>query len=106
MDSDMDLLMDMMPDDNIIFENVLPEQTDEYYQGHAEHILKNIDTPDHYFHFVNTILKDYHTLSKEQQKSIQDKLGIQPEIKEKVVYKEKIVYKKEKKAKVNCYDDY
>ena len=39
-------------------------------------------------------------------KLIEDRMGIQPVIQEKVVYKEKIVYKKEKKAKVNCYDDY
>jgi len=106
MESDMDLLMDMMPDDNIIFENVLPNQTNEYYEGHAEHILKNIDTAEHYFHFVKTILKDYYTLSKEQKKTIQDMLGIQPSIKEKIVYKERIVYKVQKKPKMNSYDDY
>ena len=106
MDSDMDLLLDMMPDENIAYENVEPGKTNEYYQGHAEHILKNIDTNDHYFHFVNTILKNYHTLSEEQQQIIQDRLGIQPTIVEKVVIKEKIVYKKEKKARVNAFDDY
>jgi hypothetical protein len=106
MDSDMDLLLDMMPDENIAYENVEPEQTNEYYQGHAEHILKNIDTIDHYFHFVTTILKNYHTLSEEQQKIIQDRLGIKPIVKEKIVYKEKIIYKKEKKTRVNVFDDY
>ena len=102
----MDLLLDMMPDENIAYENVEPGQTNEYYQGHAEHILKQLDSVDHYFHFVNTILKNYHTLSDEQQTIIQDRLGIKPKIVEKVVIKEKIVYKKEKKAKVNAYDDY
>ena len=106
MDSDMDLLLDMMPDENIAYENVEPEQTNEYYQGHAEHILKQLDSVDHYFHFVNTILKNYHTLSEEQQQIIQDRLGIKPKIVEKVVIKEKIVYKKEKKARVNAFDDY
>ena len=106
MDSDMDLLLDMMPDENIAYENVLPGQTNEYYQGHAEHVLKQLDSVDHYFHFVNTILKNYHTLSEEQQTIIQDRLGIQPKIVEKVVIKEKIVYKKEKKARVNAFDDY
>ena len=106
MDSDMDLLLDMMPDENIAYENVEPSQTNEYYQGHAEHILKQLDSVDHYFHFVNTILKNYHTLSKEQQKIIQDRLGIKPKIVEKVVIKEKIVYKKEKKARINSFDDY
>jgi hypothetical protein len=106
MDSDMDLLLDMMPDENIAYENVEPGQTNEYYQGHAEHVLKQLDSVDHYFHFVNTILKNYHTLSEEQQTIIQDRLGIQPTIVEKVVIKEKIVYKKEKKARVNAFDDY
>ena len=106
MDSDMDLLLDMMPDENIAYENVEPNKTNEYYQGHAEHILKQLDSVDHYFHFVNTILKNYHTLSEEQQQIIQDRLGIKPKIVEKVVIKEKIVYKKEKKARINAFDDY
>ena len=106
MDSDMDLLLDMMPNENIVYENVEPGETNEYYQGHAEHILKQLDSVDHYFHFVNTILKNYHTLSEEQQTIIQDRLGIKPKIVEKVVIKEKIVYKKEKKARVNAFDDY
>lgn len=102
----MDLLLDMMPDENIAYENVEPGQTNEYYQGHAEHILKQLDSVDHYFHFVNTILKNYHTLSDEQQTIIQGRLGIKPIIVDKVVIKEKIVYKKEKKAQLNSYDDY
>jgi hypothetical protein len=106
MDSDMDLLLDMMPDENIAYENVEPNKTNEYYQGHAEHIIKQLDSVDHYFHFVNTILKNYHTLSEEQQKIIQDRLGIKPIVKEKIVYKEKIIYKKEKKTRVNVFDDY
>ena len=107
MDSDMDLLLDMVPDENVIFETIEPGKTNEYYQGHAEYILRNIDTVDHYFHFVNTIIKNYHTLTDEQQKTIKGRLGIKPIIQEKIVYKEKVVYKdKKKKAKVNNYDDY
>ena len=67
MNSDMDLLIDMMPDENIAFENIEQGKTNEYYQGQAEYILKNIDTNEHYFHFIMTILKNYHKLSKEQQ---------------------------------------
>jgi len=106
MDSDMNLLLDMMPDENVVFETIEPGKTNEYYQGHAEHILRNIDTVDHYFHFVNTILKNYHTLTDEQQTTIQNRLGIKSIIKEKIVYKEKVVYKDTKKPKVNNYDDY
>ena len=39
-----------------------------YYQGQAEYILQNIDTTEHYFHFVNTILKDYNKLNVEQKR--------------------------------------
>ena len=104
--SDMDLLIDMMPDESIVYNVIEEGQSNEYYIGQAEYILKNIDSREHYFHFVNTILKDYHTLSKEQKNSIQDRLGIKSEVVEKVVYKEKIVYKQAKKAKLNTYDDY
>ena len=102
----MDLLIDMMPSENVVYNVIEEGQSNEYYQGHAEYILKNIDSTEHYFHFVNTILKNYHILSKEQQNIIQDRLGIQPVIKEKIVVKEKIVYKQAKKAKLNTYDDY
>ena len=67
MHSDMDILMDMMPDENIAYDTIEPGKTNEYYQGQAEHILKSIDTTDHYFHFVHTILKDYSKLSKKQK---------------------------------------
>ena len=106
MDSNMDLILDMMPDENVIFEQVKADETNEYYQGHAEHILKSIIKEEHYFHFVNTILKEYQTLTPEHKKIIEDRMGIQPVVQEKVVYKEKIVYKEKKKARVNDYDDY
>ena len=106
MNSDMDLILDMMPEDNVVY-NVMEEgKSNEYYQGQAEHILKNIDTDEHYFHFVYTILKDYHKLTDEQRTKIRDRMGIMPEIVEKVVIKEKIVYKEKKKPKVNDFDDY
>ena len=100
MDCDMDILMDMMPSENVVFETIESDKTNEYYQAHAEHILKKIDTVEHYFHFAYTILKNYHTLSDEQRTNIRDRMGLRPEIIEKVVYKDK------KKARVNDYDDY
>ena len=106
MHSDMDILMDMMPDENIAYDTIESGQSNEYYQGQAEHILKSIDTTEHYFHFVYTILKGYHKLTDEQRTKIRDRMGIMPEIVQKVVYKEKIVYKEKKKPKVNDLDDY
>ena len=105
MESNMDLILDIMPSDNIVY-NVMEEgKSNEYYQGQAEHILQTIDNTEHYFHFVYTILKDYHKLTDEQQIKIRDRMGIMPEIVEKVVIKEKIVYKEKNKPKLNEYDD-
>ena len=106
MASTMDLLIDMMPDENIVYTTIETGKSNEYYQGEAENILKHIDTPEHYFHFVQTILKKYHTLDNTQKLMIQESLGIQPIIQEKVVIKEKIIYKQAKKPSLNNYDDY
>tara|TARA_B100000212_G_C27051603_1_gene395892 strand:- start:16 stop:342 length:327 start_codon:yes stop_codon:yes gene_type:complete len=106
MHSDMDILMDMMPDEAIVYDTIEVNKNNEYYQGQAEHILKSIDSTEHYFHFVNTILKDYHKLTNQQKDIIQNSLGIQPKVVEKVVVKEKVVYKQAKKVKLNTYDDY
>ena len=106
--SDMDLLVDALgdlPDENNHYDKLETDKPNEYYQGQAEYILQNIDTTEHYFHFVNTILKDYNKLNAGQKKIIQDKMSIKPVIKEKVIVKEKIVYKS-KKPKINTYDDY
>lgn len=108
--SDMDLLVDALgglPDENNVYSDIEVERgkANEYYQGQAEYILQNIDTTEHYFHFVNTILKDYSNLTVEQKKIIQDRMGIVPVIKETVVIKEKLVYRS-KKPKINSYDDY
>ena len=109
MHSDMDILMDMMPEESIAYDTIESGKTNEYYQGYAEHILKSMDTNDTtepYFHFVYTILKDYSKLTDQQKEIIQTTLGIQPKIVEKVVIKEKVVYKQAKKARLNTYDDY
>jgi hypothetical protein len=107
MESNMDLLIDMMPEENLVFDIVFERgKTNEYYQGMAEHTLKQLDTSEHYFHYVYTIIKDYHTLSDEQKKQIIKFLDVKPIVK--TIVKEKIVYKekKVKKAQLNTYDDY
>ena len=103
----MDLIIDLMPEENLAFDVVYERgKTNEYYQGMAEHTLKQLDTTEHYFHFVKTILKNYHTLTNEQKQSIVIMLDVKPVVK--TVIKEKIVYKekKVKKAQLNTYDDY
>ena len=106
MDCDMDILMDMIPDENVVFDTIESDKTNEYYQAHAEHILKKIDTVEHYFHFAYTILKNYHTLSDEQRTKVRDRMGLRPEIIEKIVHREKVVYKDKKRPKMNYNDDY
>ena len=103
----MDLLIDMMPEENLVFENTIERgKQNEYYQGMGEHFLKQIDTPEHYFHFLMTILKQYHTLSKERQDELISFLDIQPIVK--TITKEKIIYKgkKQSKSKLNTFEDY
>ena len=107
MESNMDLLIDLMPEENLAFDVVVEsKKPNEYYEGMAEHVLKQLDTTDHYFHFAMTILKKYHTLSEEQKQKIITFLNIKPLVK--TIIKEKIVYKekKQKKAKLNMQDDY
>ena len=103
---DMDLLLDMIPDEYIVYNGLEKGKSNEYYQGQAEHILKHIDTKEHYFYFLQTILKNYHILDDTQKKRIQDTIGILPIIQEKVVIKEKIIYKQPKRVTLNTYDDY
>ena len=107
MESNMDLLIDMMPEENLVFDAIIERgKTNDYYQGMAEHTLKQLDTPEHYFHYLYTILKQYHTLSNEQKQTIIQFLDVKPVVK--TIVKEKIVYKekKVKKTQLNTYDDY
>jgi len=42
MNSDLDIFMDMIPDDNIIFNEIVEqEKPNSYYQGKGIHLLKN-----------------------------------------------------------------
>ena len=108
MSSDMDIFMDMMDGQDTPFCEIVENgKSNAYYQGLGIHMIKQFDTVEHYFHFLQSIITDFQKLDKEQKKIIQDRMGIQPEvvIKEKVVYKEKKV-KKSNKPKLNTYDDY
>ena len=107
MSSDLDIFMDMIPDDNIIFDDdIEQDRPNSYYQGKGIHLLKQLKEKDHYFYFLQSIVSDFKKLDEEQQKSIKEIMGITPEIitKEKIVYKEKKV--KNTKPKINTYDDY
>ena len=108
MSTDMDIFMDMMHDQDTPFcETVENGKPNSYYQGLGIHLLKQFDTNEHYFHFLQSVITDFQKLDKGQQKIIQDRMGIQKEtiIKEKIIYKEKKV-NKGNKPKLNTYDDY
>jgi len=107
MSSDLDIFMDMMPANNIIFDDdIEQEKPNSYYQGKGIHLLKQLKEKDHYFHFLQSIVVDFKKLDEDQQKCIKEIMGIRPEIiiKEKIVFKEKKV--KQTKPKMNTYDDY
>ena len=88
------VFMDMMGDDVEKPYDIIIEQNKEnhYYTGLGINILKQLDNSEHYYHFISSILKNFHKLD-EIHKKIKDQMGIVPEIvvKEKVVYKEKKV---------------
>ena len=107
MSSDLDILMDMMPDDNIIFDDTIEQnKPNDYYQGKGIHILKQLKEKNHYFHFMKSIVTQFHILDEDQKKILKETMGIQPEI----VYKNKIIYQEKKqkiiKPKINNFDDY
>ncbi len=103
----MDIFMDMMSDQETPFVEVVEQaKPNSYYQGLGIHILKQLEEKDHYFHFLQSILKDFHKLDKDQQNILKQVMNIQPQIitKEKIIYKEKKV--QQKKPKLNVTDDY
>ena len=87
----MGLIAELMGDDHSVFDDVISQnQSNEYYQGKAEHILKQFDTSVNYFHFLNIIVKNFNeSLNAEQKEVIKETMGIQSEI----IYKEKIIIK-------------
>ena len=105
----MDIFMDMMSDQDTPFVEVVESaKPNSYYQGLGIHILKQIDTNEHYFHFLQSVLENFNQLEKDQKKILQKKLGLEPKviIQEKVVYKNKTNNKNKKKPILNTKDDY
>ena len=106
----MDIFMDMMSDQETPFVEIIESgQPNSYYQGLGIHLLKQMDTNEHYFHFLQSILSNFNQLEEGQKKILQEKMGFKPEviIKEKIVHKEKKNKKNEnKKPVLNTIDDY
>ena len=69
----MDIFMDMMSDQETPFcEIVEKNKPNSYYQGLGIHLLKQMDTNEHYFHFLQAILSNYNQLEEEQKKRIEN----------------------------------
>jgi hypothetical protein len=102
--ADMEVFMDMMGDDVETPYGIVVEQNQEnhYYTGLGINLLKQLDNNEHYYHFLSSIIKNFHKLDDTHKKKIKDQMGIVPEtiFKEKIVYKEKKVSKSQK-PKIN-----
>jgi hypothetical protein len=114
-DAEMKLIIDDFMDDisfnNEGESNIKKNKEKSYYIGKGIFILNQLqeDTDnfnDNYFNFLSSILKDFKGLSGDNQKSLKEIMCIEDKIKiveKKVFVQEK---KKNKKPKLNNYDDY
>jgi len=103
--NDMDLITDMF---DVTYDDIIEEDKENsYYIGKAENILKQMPNNDNYFHFLITMLKRYHNLDTDKKEIINNMILIQeiptemPKVKAMVK-----TSKKNKKPKLNNYDDY
>jgi hypothetical protein len=113
--AEMELIMeDFMGDISFVNEdenNIETNKEKSYYIGKGIFILNQLqeDTDnfnDNYFNFLSSILKDFKGLSFDKQQSLKEIMCIEDKIKiveKRVIIQEK---KKDKKPKINNYDDY
>tara|TARA_B110001469_G_C9638641_1_gene320687 strand:+ start:1536 stop:1883 length:348 start_codon:yes stop_codon:yes gene_type:complete len=105
-ESNMDLIVDMF-DGSLNFDDKIDsDKNEQYYIGKAENIIKQLDKSNYYI-FLIAMLKDYNTLDEVQKDKIIELLNIKPIIVEKIIEKRVgIKVDKNKKPKINNYDDY
>ena len=70
--SDMDLITDMF--DVKYDDKIESDQSNDYYIGKAEYILKQFDNMDNFYYFLMTLMKKYPDLSEDQKQEIIKKL--------------------------------
>jgi len=81
-------------------------KNENYYIAEILKLIKDTnDFPLFIYSMIKTLLSKKDILSEAQIKDIAKTLNIKPEVKEVVKIKEKIIYK-ERKSKLNNYDDY
>ena len=100
--ADMDNILDLFEEDSN--DNYI--KNENYYIYEILNLIKSADENSLYIYvMLRTLLSKKELLNDNQIKEISDILNIKPKIVEKIIVKEKVVYK-ERKMKINNYDDY
>jgi hypothetical protein len=104
--ADMDNILELFGDIDDLDNDTTLQKNENYYISQILKLMNDADEfPRYIYCMVKTLLTRKEVLTNNQIKEIADILNIKPVIKEVVKYKEKIVYK-DRKTKVNNYDDY
>ena len=104
--ADMDNILELFGDIDDLDNDTTLQKNENYYISQILKLMNDADEfPRYIYCMVKTLLSRKEVLTNNQIKEIADILNIKPVIKEVVKYKEKIVYK-DRKTKVNNYDDY
>ena len=102
----MDNILELFGDIDDLDNDTTLQKNENYYISQILKLMNDADEfPRYIYCMVKTLLTRKEVLTNNQIKEIADILNIKPVIKEVVKYKEKIVYK-DRKTKVNNYDDY
>jgi len=105
--ADMDNIFELFGDiDELDNDDTSIEKNENYYISQILKLMNDADNfPLYIYCMIKTLLQKKDVLNNAQIKEIAQILNIKPVVKEKKVIVEKIVYK-ERKTKLNNYDDY
>ena len=104
--ADMDNIFELFGDIDEFDSDTSVQKNENYYISQILKLMNDADEfPLYIYCMVKTLLTRKEVLTDKQIKEIADILNIKPVVKEVVKYKEKIVYK-DRKTKLNNYDDY
>jgi len=104
--ADMDNILELFGDIDDLDNDTTLQKNENYYISQILKLINDADEfPLYIYCMIKTLLSRKEVLTDNQIKEISDILNIKPVIKEVVKYKEKIIYK-DRKTKLNNYDDY
>lgn len=102
----MDNILELFGDIDDLDNDTTLQKNENYYISQILKLINDADEfPLYIYCMIKTLLSRKEVLTDNQIKEISDILNIKPVIKEVVKYKEKIIYK-DRKTKLNNYDDY